>query len=102
MVAALLAQDSLSSSQQRWGIMEACRKISSVRAVSEARTRAIRETPRLSRWADAIEQYSMPAPSTEPVAQEVAALEIDAVAASAADTLPVETVAAETEREELL
>lgn len=107
MLAALLAQDSLSSSQQRWGIMEACRKISSVRAVSEARTRAIRETPRPSRWADAIEQYSMPAPShslvvTEPVAQEVAALEIYAVAASAADTLPVETVAAETEREELL
>jgi hypothetical protein len=102
MLSALLAQDSLSSSQQRWGIMEACRKISSVRAVSEARTRTIRETPRPSRWAEAIEQHSMPAPSTEPVAQEVAALEIDAVAASAADTLPVETVAAETEREELL
>jgi hypothetical protein len=107
MVAALLAQDSLSSSQQRWGIMEACRKISSVRAVSEARTRAIRETPRPSRWSDAIEQYSMPAPShppvvTEPVAQEAAALVIDAVAASAAEAVPVETVALETEREELL
>ena len=45
MVAAMLAQDSVSSSQ-RWGILEACRKISSVRAVSEVRTRAIRETPR--------------------------------------------------------
>jgi hypothetical protein len=117
MVAALLAQDSLSSSQQRWGIMEACRKISSVRAVSEARTRAIRETPRPPRWADAIEQYSMPAPShslvvNNPVAEEAAALEIDAAAASATQAVPVETSAPETdaletdaletEREELL
>src|SRR5580658_7198147 len=49
MVAALLAQASASVSQQRWGILEACRKISSVRAVSEARTRLLRETPRPSR-----------------------------------------------------
>ena len=63
MVAALLAQDSVSSSQ-RWGILEACRKISSVRAVSEVRTRAIRETPRPSRWAEAIEQHSAPEPAT--------------------------------------
>jgi len=112
MVAALLAQASATSSQQRWGILQACQKISSVRAVSEARTRAIRETPRPSRWADAIEQYSMPARTqssvvTEPVAQEAAALEIYAVAASAAEAVPVETVALETvaletEREELL
>jgi hypothetical protein len=59
MVAALLAQASASSSQ-RWGILEACRKISSVRSVSEARSRAIRETPRPSRWAEAIEQHSAP------------------------------------------
>lgn len=59
MVAALLAQASGSSSQ-RWGILEACRKISSVRSVSEARSRAIRETPRPSRWAEAIEQHSAP------------------------------------------
>jgi CheY-like chemotaxis protein len=60
MVAALLSQASGSSSQQRWGILEACRKISSVRSVSEARSRAIRETPRPSRWAEAIEQHSAP------------------------------------------
>jgi DNA-binding NtrC family response regulator len=64
MVAALLAQASENSSQQRWGILEACRKISSVRAASEARTRAIRETPRPSRWAEAIEQHSAPEPAT--------------------------------------
>jgi hypothetical protein len=58
MVAALLAQGSPSSAQQRWGILEACRRISSVRSVSEARSRAIRETPRPSRWAEAIEQHS--------------------------------------------
>ena len=57
MVAALLAQGSGNSSQ-RWGILEACRKISSVRSASEARSRAIRETPRPSRWAEAIEQHS--------------------------------------------
>jgi hypothetical protein len=64
MVAALLAQASENSSQQRWGILEACRKISSVRATSEARTRALRETPRPSRWAEAIEQHSAPEPAT--------------------------------------
>ena len=52
------------SSQQRWGILEACRKISSVRAASEARTRTLRETPRPSRWAEAIEQHSAPEPAT--------------------------------------
>jgi CheY-like chemotaxis protein len=57
MVAALLAQAG-SNSSQRWGILEACRKISSVRSASEARSRAIRETPRPSRWAEAIEQHS--------------------------------------------
>jgi hypothetical protein len=64
MVAALLAQGSGNSSQ-RWGILEACRKISSVRSVSEARSRAIRETPRPSRWAEAIEQHT-PRESTPP------------------------------------
>jgi hypothetical protein len=58
-VAALLAQSSQQASQ-RWGILEACKRISSVRAVSEARSRAIRETPRPSRWAEAIEQHSAP------------------------------------------
>jgi hypothetical protein len=60
MIAALLAQGSHKPSQQQWGILEACRKISSVRSVSEARSRAIRETPRPSRWAEAIEQHSAP------------------------------------------
>jgi hypothetical protein len=84
MVAALLAQDSASSLQQRWGILEACRKISSVRSVSEARSRAIRETPRPSRWAEAIEQHSAPeAPKPQPL-------------------FAAEIVATETEREELL
>ena len=58
-VSALLAQASEGSSQ-RWGILEACRRISSVRSVSEARSRALRETPRPSRWAEAIEQHSVP------------------------------------------
>ncbi|MFZ0758309.1 MAG: hypothetical protein WAM69_00050 [Candidatus Sulfotelmatobacter sp.] len=58
MVAALLAQASENSPPQRWGILEACRRISSVRSVSEARSRAIREAPRPSRWAEAIEQHS--------------------------------------------
>jgi CheY-like chemotaxis protein len=58
MVAALLAQASEQASQ-RWGILEACKRISSVRSVSEARSRAIRETPRPSRWAEAIEQHSV-------------------------------------------
>jgi CheY-like chemotaxis protein len=57
MVAALLAQ-AAGNSSQRWGILEACRKISSVRSASEARSRAIRDTPRPSRWAEAIEQHS--------------------------------------------
>src|SRR5271169_1362157 len=83
MVAALLAQASGNSSQ-RWGILEACRKISSVRSVSEARSRAIRETPRPSRWAEAIEQHSAP----EPIIRK--------------PLFATETIAAETEREELL
>jgi len=66
MVAAVLAQASENSSRQRWGILEACRKISSVRAASEARTRAVRETPRPSRWAEAIEQHYAPEPATPP------------------------------------
>lgn len=93
MVAALLAQDSVSSSQ-RWGILEACRKISSVRAVSEVRTRAIRETPRPSRWAEAIEQYSAPEPTTSQP--------LFATDTFATETAAVETPAVETEREELL
>jgi len=64
MVAALLAQAAEHSSQ-RWGILEACKKISSVRSVSEARSRAVRETPRPSRWAEAIEQHSA-AETTKP------------------------------------
>jgi hypothetical protein len=88
MVAALLAQASGSSSQ-RWGILEACRKISSVRSVSEARSRAIRETPRPSRWAEAIEQHSLPeVPKPQPL--------------FAAEILATETAITETEREELL
>jgi hypothetical protein len=109
MVAALLAQDSLSSSQQRWGIMEACRKISSVRAVSEARTRAIRETPRPSRWAEAIEQHSVPAPAisqplfaTETLAVDAVAIETSVVETVALETVALETAALETEREDSL
>jgi DNA-binding response OmpR family regulator len=60
LVAELLANASATLSQQRWGILEACKRISSVRSVSEARSRAIREIPRPSRWAEAIEQHSAP------------------------------------------
>jgi hypothetical protein len=100
MVAALLAQAS-SGPSQRWGILEACRKISSVRAVSEARSRAIRETPRPSRWAEAIEQYSAPEPATpEPLlATETVATETAAAEAFSAEPFSAETA---TEREELL
>jgi CheY-like chemotaxis protein len=60
LVAELLAGASATSSHQRWGILEACKRISSVRSVSEARSRALREIPRPSRWAEAIEQHSTP------------------------------------------
>ena len=87
MVAALLAQGSHNSlQQQRWGILEACRKISSVRSVSEARSRAIRETPRPSRWAEAIEQHSAP----------------EIIQPQALFTTAPAAVPAATEREELL
>lgn len=33
------------SKPQRWGIMEACRRISEVRSISDARTRAMRDRP---------------------------------------------------------
>jgi hypothetical protein len=89
MVAALLAQTSDHSSQQRWGILEACRRISSVRSVSEARSRAVREAPRPSRWAEAIEQYSSP----EPIAPQPL---------FATETSAIETPRIETKREELL
>ncbi len=61
MVSALLAQAAANSSQ-RWGILEACRRISSVRSVSEARSRVLREAPRPSRWAEAIEQHAASEP----------------------------------------
>lgn len=101
LVAALLAQGSASASQQRWGILEACRKISSVRAVSEARSRVIRETPRPSRWAEAIEQHSASAPTTS---QPFFATETVAAAAIETATVEtaIETAVVETEREELL
>lgn len=83
LVAELIAQTSAGPTQ-RWGILEACKKISSVRAVSEARTRAIRETPRPSRWTEAaFELHSTPetiAPNlfaTETAAPQVAATEIE-------------------------
>jgi hypothetical protein len=63
LVAALLANASATATQQRWGILEACKRISSVRSVSEARSRAIREIPRPSRWAEAIEQHSAVEPT---------------------------------------
>jgi hypothetical protein len=108
LIAALLAQAAAATSQ-RWGIMEACRKISSVRAVSEARSRALREAPRPSRWAEAIEQHSAPAPitpqplfATEAVAAETFSAAIAAAETAAAETAAGETGAVETEREELL
>ena len=45
-------------SSQRWGILEAGKRISSVRPVSEAPSRATREAPRSPRWAEAIEPHS--------------------------------------------
>jgi hypothetical protein len=60
LVAALLASASSTPLRQRWGILEACRRISSVRSASEARTRALRETPRPSRWAEEINKQMAP------------------------------------------
>ena len=57
-LAAVLLATASATPQQRWGILEACKRISSVRSVSEARSRAIRELPRPSRWAEAIEHHS--------------------------------------------
>src|SRR5271166_1760230 len=99
MVAALLAQAAASTSQQRWGILEACRKISSVRAVSEARSRAIREAPRPSRWAEAIEQHAALDPT---ISQPLFAREPFATETAAVETAVVEAEAVETERDELL
>jgi hypothetical protein len=83
LVAALIVQNA-AGPKQRWGILEACKKISSVRAVSEARTRAIRETPRPPRWTEAaFELHSAPetiAPkpfATETAPPLVAATEIE-------------------------
>ena len=98
LVAALLAQASPGASQ-RWGILEACRKISSVRAISEARTRAIRETPRPSRWAEAIEQYSAPEPTSR---QPLLATQTATEETAAQETFSTETATEATEREELL
>jgi hypothetical protein len=98
LVAALLAQASPGASQ-RWGILEACRKISSVRAISEARTRAIRETPRPSRWAEAIEQYSAPEPTSR---QPLLATQTATEETAAEETFSTETATEATEREELL
>jgi CheY-like chemotaxis protein len=43
--AALASSSSEQPTMQRWGILEACRKISAVRSVSEARSRALRDRP---------------------------------------------------------
>ncbi len=66
MFGAMLADASANTVHQRWGILEACKRISSVRSVSEARSRAIRETPRPSRWAEAIEQHTAHEPASPP------------------------------------
>jgi CheY-like chemotaxis protein len=44
-VRAALAADTSEDLPQRWGILEACRRISAVRSVSDARSKAIRERP---------------------------------------------------------
>jgi CheY-like chemotaxis protein len=44
-VKAALAANLMGAGAQRWGIMEACRRISAVRSVSEARSRALRNRP---------------------------------------------------------
>jgi hypothetical protein len=43
--AALASSSSDQPLMQRWGILEACRKISAVRSVSEARSKALRDRP---------------------------------------------------------
>jgi hypothetical protein len=44
-VKAALASHIASNPSQRWGILEACQRISVVRSASEARTRAIQQRP---------------------------------------------------------
>ncbi|HWS18430.1 MAG TPA: hypothetical protein VN223_10450 [Candidatus Elarobacter sp.] len=88
LVAALIAQAS-GGATQRWGILEACKKISSVRAVREARTRAIREIPRPPRWTEAaFELHSTP--------------EAIPPKSFATETAAPPAAATETEREEIL
>jgi CheY-like chemotaxis protein len=108
LVATLLAQGAAAASQ-RWGILEACKKISSVRAISEARSRALRETPRPSRWAEAIEQHSVPAPfnpralfAKDTVAAETFLKEPVLAESVLTESVLSESVSADTEREELL
>lgn len=55
---------------QRWGILEACRRISAVRSVSEARSRAIRERPAPLRDPETPRsKHSVEEPGTEPELQ---------------------------------
>jgi hypothetical protein len=44
-VKAALSADVSGDAPQRWGILEACRRISAVRSLSEARSKAVRERP---------------------------------------------------------
>ena len=61
---------------QRWGIMEACWRISAVRSLKDPRSKTIRgETPPSS-WAAAIERYSKPPVSASEVLPELVQKEI--------------------------
>jgi CheY-like chemotaxis protein len=59
--------------QQRWGILEACRRISAVRSVSEARTRALRDRPFPPRDAESprAERLEPPDTLTELIREEM-------------------------------
>lgn len=45
---------------QRWGILEACWRISAVRSLKDPRSKAAPEKPKSSSWAEAVKRHSQP------------------------------------------
>jgi hypothetical protein len=53
---------------QRWGIMEACWRISALRSLKDPRNKNGQEKNKPSRWADAILKHTPPAaPESQPL-----------------------------------
>jgi hypothetical protein len=65
---AALSVPTSTTAPQHWGILEACRRISAVRSVTDARSRALRERPLPARDSDIRERKLIP-PELEAVAE---------------------------------